>query len=99
MFPIEGRFSLAKDIPLVVIAVQPRLFERFIILSDKSVQRVVLIPYHGLTVLVDSADVAHPIVLVLDIPRNREDFPFLLPEIYAVLNSLRHPFGCPPFDF
>ena len=46
--------AFAKDIPVVVIGVQPRLFERFIILADKPVQRIVLVPYHGRAVFVDS---------------------------------------------
>ena len=85
-FQRERRFSLAKDIPVVVITVQPRFAEQFIIFANQTVQCVVLVPYHGLAVLVDVANVAHLIVHVFDAFRNRE----FISALFAVIHRARH---------
>ena len=97
--------ALFQNISLVVIRIQPRLFECFVILANQTVQCVVLVPYHGLAVLVDSADIAHIIVLVLYAFRDREFISALFTEIHRtrhaccmvaylpVIDILRRKFG------
>ena len=55
--------AFAKDIPVIIVTVQPRFSERF-----------VLVPHNGCAVFVDAANVAHLVVFVLDAFRNREIF-------------------------
>ena len=63
--------------------------QRFIILTDQSVQCVVLVPHSRRAVFVNSADVPHLVVLVLDAFRDREFISAFFAEIHRARHILR----------
>lgn len=62
----ECKHALFQYIPVVVVAVQPRLFKRLIVLANKQAQCVVFIPCRKLAVLVHLRYIPHFVIRIPD---------------------------------
>ena len=77
------RFTLRQNIPAIIVAPKPRLTELAVILSYESAYLVIGITYGEHAVLSHFRNIAHFVVLVLDVIRDRESVILGLAEIDA----------------